>query len=544
MELNFQYKDAIYSHHRAVPVSGLEIDEKKSIKPNADLDGNLIIQGDNLYALKALLPQYAGRVDCIYIDPPYNTGGEWAYSDKVDSEGIRDWFDSKTPIDKEDLERHDKWLCMMWPRLQLLHELLADDGAIFISIDDNEQHRLRAMMDEIFGKENFVANIIWQKKLSPQNDAKWLSDNHDFILLYAKNKEQWFPSLLPRTEKHDKRYKNPDNDPRGRWAPGGLDVKTYQQEYDYPITTPSGRVVSPPPGSCWRLSKDRLQELVDDNRIWFGSNGSNVPTIKRFLSEVKQGITPLTIWTAKKEEKTEQHIAGQSQAGIKELRGDMEILGFDNPKPSSLLKRIISIATTQTDSIILDSFAGSGTTAHATLALNKEDGGKRKFILVEMEDYANKITAERVRRVIKGVKGAKDKNLQKGLGGDFTYCTLGQAIEYNKIVTGKNLPKYEDLARLLFLQATGKPLKSVKPNEKTWLVGETDEYKVFLIYKKDKKFLESMDATLKLDMLERISPKLKEGQKAIVFASGRCVDSDMLRAHNTEFLYTPRNRTT
>ena len=190
MELNFQYKDAIYSHHRAVPASALEIDEKKSIKPNADLDGNLIIQGDNLYALKALLSQYAGRVDCIYIDPPYNTGsGEWAYSDRVDSEGIRDWFNKKTPIDTEDLERHDKWLCMMWPRLQLLRELLADDGVIFISIDDNEQHRLRAMMDEIFGEENFVANIVWQKKVGGGQDSEYFAREHEYVLAYRKTEQ-------------------------------------------------------------------------------------------------------------------------------------------------------------------------------------------------------------------------------------------------------------------------------------------------------------------------------------------------------------------
>ena len=534
MELNFQYKDAIYPHHRAVPASALEIDEKKSIKPNADLDGNLIVQGDNLYALKALLSQYAGRVDCIYIDPPYNTGGEWAYSDRVDSEGICDWFDTKTRIEKDDLERHDKWLCMMWPRLQLLRELLADDGVIFISIDDNEQHRLRAVMDEIFGAENFLTQFVWNRTNVIQSDAKFASVNHDYIVSYRKSNLREAFQLLPRTESSDERYKNPDNDPRGPWQSVALHAKSGKEHSRYTITFPNGVPWSQPPGTFPKYRKERLLELYNDNQITFGENGSNVPRLKKYLRKVQQGLVSSSVL------KTDE--VGSTQYSTEMLKSIFDGESkFPSPKSVRLIMRLISLVA-KPDAIILDSFAGSGTTAHATLALNKEDGGNRKFILVEMESYANKITAERVRRVIKGVKNATDENLKKGLGGGFTYCTLGQAIEYEKIVAGKNLPKYEDLARLLFLQVTGKPLKSVKPNEKTWLVGQTDEYKVYLIYKKDKKFLESMDSTLKLDMLERISPKLKKGQKAIVFASGRCVDFDMLREHNTEFLYTPRSR--
>ena len=234
--LEFKGKQHIYAHHLTVPYRPLEPDETRSCNPT-DTDDNLIIHGDNLHALKALLPRYANRIKCIYIDPPYNTGNEgWIYNDNVNSPLMQQWLTENAPIDNEDLERHDKWLCMMWPRLHLLKELLADDGVIFISIDDNEQHHLRMLTDEIFGAKNFVTNIIWQKKFSPQNDAKYFSDNHDFVLCYARNKEIWRPILLPRTEKHNERYSNPDNDPRGPWSSSGLDVKTYQEEYDYPIT--------------------------------------------------------------------------------------------------------------------------------------------------------------------------------------------------------------------------------------------------------------------------------------------------------------------
>ena len=246
--LDFKGKQHIYAHHLTVPYKPLKPDENLSCN-SSDIDDNLIIHGDNLHALKALLPRYANRVNCIYIDPPYNTGNEgWVYNDNVNSPLMKQWLTENAPVDNEDLERHDKWLCMMWPRLHLLRELLAEDGVIFISIDDNEQHHLRMLMDEVFKAQNFVTNIIWQKKFSPQNDAKYFSDNHDFVLCYAKNKEAWRPVLLPRTEKHNARYSNSDNDPRGPWASSGLDVKTYQEEYDYPITTPSGPNCKPTRG--------------------------------------------------------------------------------------------------------------------------------------------------------------------------------------------------------------------------------------------------------------------------------------------------------
>ena len=348
------------------------------------------------------------------------------------------------PVDNEDLERHDKLLCMMWPRLHLLKELLAEDGVIFISIDDNEQHHLRMLMDEVFKAQNFVTNIIWQKKFSPQNDAMYFSDNHDFVLCYAKNKEAWRPVLLPRTEKHNARYSNSDNDPRGPWASSGLDVKTYQEEYDYPITTPSGRIVNPPGGTCWRYGEDKFFELVNDNRIWFGEDGNNVPRIKRFLRDVKQGITPLTVWLHTDVGHTQSATQGLNRIG----------LAFPNPKPHTLLKRIFQIGT-EPNSIILDSFAGSGTTGHAVLALNREDGGNRKFILIECEDYVDSTAVERVRRVINGVPDARDASLREGLGGSFTYCTLGKPLEIEGMLTGEALPSYETLAAYLLYTTSG-----------------------------------------------------------------------------------------
>jgi len=259
-QIQFKGKSFVQNHHLLVKYHELIPRKDKSLTDKVSLHDNLIIHGDNLKALKALLPLYAGKIKCIYIDPPYNTGNEkWAYNDNVNSPMMQEWLGKV--VDREDLTRHDKWLCMMTPRLKLLRELLTEDGAIFVSIDDNEQHRLRMLMDDVFGEENFITNIIWQKKYSPSNDAKYISDMHDFVVLYAKNIDLWKRNLLPRGEAQDKRYKNPDNDPRGRWKVSGLDVKTYSESYDYEITTPSGRKVSPPKGKCWRVSKERFEDL-------------------------------------------------------------------------------------------------------------------------------------------------------------------------------------------------------------------------------------------------------------------------------------------
>ena len=424
--LNWIGKEAVVNHH--LDVAFRTLDEKYTFAADggdasnapAEESENKIIHGDNLEALKALLPEYEGRIKCIYIDPPYNTGNEnWVYNDNVNSPRIRKWLGQVVGKEAEDLTRHDKWLCMMYPRLKLLQKLLADDGAIFISIDDNEQANLKLICDEIFGAGNFVNNVIWEKKYSPQNDAKYFSDNHDFILVYANNKDLWRPGLLPRTDEMNSRYKNLDNDPRGPWKASDCSVKTYSSTYDFPITTPSGRVVNPPQGRCWRFSKEIYERLLSDNRIWFGPSGNNVPSIKRFLSEVKQGTTSMTIW--KYDEVGHNQDAKQQ---MKDIFFD-EKFPFDTPKPFMLIEKILHLASDK-DSIILDSFAGSGTTAHAVLNLNQQDGGHRKFILVEMEDYAETITAERVRRVMNGY--GDGKNAVEGTGGSFTFYELGETV--------------------------------------------------------------------------------------------------------------------
>ena len=543
--LEFKGKQIIYAHHLTVPVRALDAHAAKSFPPQKsppELDGNLIIHGDNLHALKALLPRYAGRVHCIYIDPPYNTGNEkWIYNDNVGSPMMQEWLKDKSSVDGEDLQRHEKWLCMMWPRLQLLRELLAEDGAIFVSIDDNEQHRLRMVMDEIFGFENFIANIIWQKKYSPANDAKHFSDNHDFVVCYAKNRatgknknaDVWKRRLLPRTEKQDKVYKHDDKDGRGRWRTGDLSVKSYMAEYDYPIVNPkTGKEHHPPQGTCWRTSKEKMQVWLQENRIFFGRDGKGAPQLKRYLREVQAGLVPLTIWTYDEVGHTDS-----ARKSLKEVFHD-EQLPFDNPKAVGLLERIFMVAADK-DALILDSFAGSATTAHAVLALNKSDGGNRKFILVECENYADKITAERVRRVIKGVPAAKDPALKTGLGGRFAYCTLGEEINAEKMLTGENLPDYETLARHLVWLNTGDSPKNIT-QRKDGFFYETNSRLYHLIYEPNLEFLRSADSALDGDRADRISKKVAEkGKPAVVFAAAKYVGQKELTKMNITFAALP-----
>ena len=329
--LDFKGKQHIYSHHLTVPYRPLEPDESLSCNPSGT-DDNLIINGDNLHALKALLPCYANRIKCIYIDPPYNTGNEeWVYNDNVNSPLMQKWLDENAPVDNEDLERHDKWLCMMWPRLHLLKELLADDGVIFISIDDNEQHHLRMLMDEIFGAENFLANIIWEKIHSLKNDAKYFSDNHDFIQVYAKDKLSANIALLPRTEKMDSAYKNPDNDSRGDWISGDLVANQERAGGYYEVIGPTGKSFNVPTGKHWAFSEENLKQLIADDRIWFGAKGDAFPRLKRFLSEVQQGRKANTIW--------QHQEVGHNQEAVREVKAILANREeqFTTPKPNRLL---------------------------------------------------------------------------------------------------------------------------------------------------------------------------------------------------------------
>ncbi len=532
--LQFKGRNIIWNHHLTVPYHTLDEDTALSFDPKKG-DGNIIVEGDNLTALKALLPQYAGKIKCIYIDPPYNTGNEgWVYNDKVNSPLINDWL-GKT-VGTDDLTRHDKWLCMMVPRLQLLRELLSDDGAIFISCDDNEQHNLRSILDDVFGQNNFIQNIIWQKKFSPQNDAKYFSDNHDFIICYAKNKVAgdvsigWSRNLMARTEDQDNRYSNPDNDPRGPWASSDMTVRTYTPDYDYEITTPSGRIIKPTNGRCWFTSKENFENLVEEDRIWYGENGNNVPRIKKFLSEVQDGIVPVSVWLH-----SEVGHNQQAKQELKKIFDDVE-LPFETPKPVSLIKHIIKIAANEND-IILDSFAGSGTTGQAVLELNKEDGGNRKFILVQMteatdaepnKNIAKDITAERIKRAI----------TKYDLNSGFAYYKLGTAIDAETLLQG-NLPTYEQFAKYVFYLCTGqhhsKP-KEIKP--KDYFVGNAGNTAIYLIYEQD--FEKLTQLALNLSLAEKFR-KASANKPVVVYAPACFLDEEYLQDFNMQFVSIPYN---
>ena len=393
-------------------------------------DDNLIIKGNNLLALSSLLERYEGKVKLIYIDPPYNTGS--------DSFGYNDYFN------------HSTWLTFMKNRLELSYRLLSDNGCIWINIDDDEAHYLKILCDEIYGRDNFVANIIWKKKYSPQNDARYFSDMHDHIILFAKNKNNFKVNGLPRTKEMNSRYINPDNDMRGTWKPGDFSVRTYSANTDYPIATPSGRVVNPPTGRCWRASKEKFDEMVADNRIWFGEDGSNVPSVKRFLSEVKQSVTPQTIWDYSE--------VGHNQEAIQNLNKIFGQKIFDTPKPESLLKRILHIGSDDGD-IVLDFFMGSATTQAVAMKMN------RRFIGVEQMDYINMVSVPRLEKVIEGEQGGISKSVNWQGGGSFVYCEL---LEDNESLVNE-LEKAENTnqAKIVLNKAidNGKLIPSVLPRD-------------------------------------------------------------------------------
>ncbi len=354
-----------------------------------DTTENLYIEGDNLEVLKILQESYLGKVKMIYIDPPYNTGHDFIYNDRFEMDkqeydqqiGLFDEEDNKQFAENSESNPrfHSDWCSMMHPRLMLARNMLADDGVIFISIDDNEQDNLKKIANEVFGASNFIATIIWRKNYSPKGTAKHFSEDHDYILVFGKNADIWFPHKMPRTEKQNQAYKNPDDDPRGLWKSSDLSARNFYSKGTYEITTPSGRVIpGPPPGSYWRVAKEKFLELDKDNRIWWGKDGNNVPSIKRFLSEVSDGIVPQTYWPYEE--------VGHTQDAKKEIKdifgGEMP---FDTPKPVQLIGRILQLAT-DSDSIVLDFFSGSATTAHAVMQLNAEDGGHRKFIMVQLPE--------------------------------------------------------------------------------------------------------------------------------------------------------------
>ena len=609
-EIVFKGKEYVYNHHLTVPYRPLLAHADKGVGP-ADLAGNLVIHGDNLHALKSLLPRYAGAVDLVFIDPPYNTGNEgWCYSDGVNSPIMKEWL-STNPVDGEDMLRHDKWLCMMWPRLVLLRELLSERGSLWMTLDDNEVHRARMVLDEVFGEENFVASCIWHKMDSPKNTAEFFSEDHDYVLVYAKAKSDWHLNLLPRSEAMLARYKNPDNDARGPWLLSDLAARNQYTHGLYPITTLSGRVIEgPPAGSYWRVSRAKFDELDADRRIWWGE-GNTRPGIKRYLSEVKGGVVPQTLWGWQEVGSTRNSKQELSRIMSSGLGGEL----FITPKPVSLVERIIEIGASE-DAIILDSFAGSGTTAHAVLKANAKDGGTRQFILVEGEAYADTLTAERVRRAINGyawvgtqretlleeritftqfrradewlakIEALKAKEgfaegdladqgtVQRkrfdklnvkiedgvlrvegerriserapGLGGEFTYCTLGEPVELEKLLSGERLPAFDALGAWLFYTATGGTLAPLPKGAPVWFLGEAKDSHVWLIYRPDLAFLKSPEAALTLSRAREFQAWGREHDAArggrkrhLVFAPTKYLSNRQLQVHAVDYAPLP-----
>lgn len=601
-ELHFKGKEYVFNHHLTVPHRPLVAHPDKSVPANPEdgdrqagaKDGNLIIQGDNLHALKALLPRYAGKVDCIFIDPPYNTGNEsWNYNDNVNSPILQEWLDGN-PVNKEDMLRHDKWCCMMYPRLKLLHELLSERGSFWMTLDDNEIHRARMMLDEIVGEEAFVANVIWQKKYSASNDHTGIAPMHDHLLVYLKS-DLWERNLLERVTKKDRQYRFEDE--KGIFRVSDYTCNKTADERSnlyYPITNPNtGEEVWPKRTRVWGYSPDVYERHLKEDLIFWGKDGkAKVPSFKRYRHLLHRGggTVPSTLWTH-----TE---VGHTDKAKKELRNIFPEAGaqdFVTPKPVRLIQRILEIAS-HSDSIVLDSFAGSATTAHAVLAQNAKDGGNRRFILVECEDYGDTLTAERVRRVINGYesqgsqkeellrvkitwsnfsrerahrkildqvqaienlesgkfdkigKSVKDGELiitgekkftdkVEGLGGGFTYYTLGDPLDLDKMLTGESLPDYASIGAWLFHTATGEPLNHEGIRENDCYLGESAAFHVWLIYRADRDFLKSRDSALTLDFAKAIAKD--ENKRHLVFASSRFVSNKTLLPLGVEFAPLP-----
>ena len=515
-------KDKVVNHHQEVPYRVLErqysYDEAGQ---HAEDNGseNMIIHGDNLEALKALLPRYEGKVKCIYIDPPYNTGNEgWVYNDNVNDPKIKKWLGEVVGKEGEDLSRHDKWLCMMYPRLKLLQRLLADDGVIFISIDDTEQSNLHIICDEIFGANNFIETLVWQKRTSPDARKK-LSNGHEYILIYAKNTQIDSFNLLDIEGKDAEKFKNPDNDPRGPWVSSDFTAQGWRPNQMYEIVTPSGMKMKPPEGRCWRHLESVYNTLLSEGRLWFGADGCGVPRKKTYLKE-KEGKGIWTWWTNSE--------VGHTQEGTQELASILGKAVFDYPKPVRLLTRILKLAA-NSDSIILDSFAGSGTTAHAVLNMNKADGGNRKFILVEMMDYADSITAERVKRVIDGY--GEGKKAVEGIGGNFSYYELGPALllpdgNLNEEVSAQKIREY------VYYMETKEPMTAEQPTDEPYFMGLCRNTAYYFYYER-----ESV-TTLDHAFLATIQT---EAEGYTIYADLCAIPQENLRKHNITFKKIPRD---
>lgn len=604
-QLDFKGKSFVYAHHLSVPFRELVVDATKSELPKGtkpSIDGNLVVHGDNLHALKALLPIYAGKVDCIYIDPPYNTGNEgWHYNDNVRSPLMKEWLKkSANPVEKDDLERHEKWACMMWPRLKLLRELLSEHGVIFVSIDDNEAHRLKALMEEIFGERNEVATFIWRKVDSPNDNKVSITPDHEFILCFAKNHDEaTFARLLD--DSLVEAYNGPDE--QGRYfrdrllkKNGANSLRKDRPTMFFPVTDPDGGEVFPihdnGEEARWAAGPKTVQAAREDGTlIWKKREklGKQVwePYLREFAPSVPSRPYP-TIWS-------DLPTMRQAKAMLREIFDTADV--FATPKPVELIERILELSAVRKNAIVLDSFAGSGTTAHAVLKMNQKDGGSRRFILVETEKYADDLTAERVRRIMKGYRfsGTKRAVLMKevlnwtklnkaselvekaesvaklegadfdrvtkqvvngelvvtgetdvegrtaGLGGSFTFCTLGDEMSLEGLLKGTALPAFDSLAKYVFYTSTGRTLDQVAKQTKAadGFIGETDEYRVHLLYQPKKEWLSGADSALTETLADRIAKANTAKKRILVFAAAKYLSQKDLSARGIDFCQLP-----
>ena len=592
-ELHFKGKEFVYNHHLSVPFRPLVMDAEKGVG-EPSLADNLVIHGDNLHALKALLPLYAGKVDCIFIDPPYNTGNEgWCYNDNVNAPMIKEWLDSN-PVGIEDGLRHDKWCAMMWPRLRLLHELLSDQGTVWITLDANEIHHAKLILSEVFGDEQNLGILVWEKSDSPRMDADTFSSSHDFILVFAKNVDEMiFQRIFPEDDSPPDHYNLRDEDGRSyylkplRAMGSGEDAREDRPSLYFPLLDPDGNQVFPirPDGveGRWRWGEAKVEREAD--RIeWRQGDLGWVPYF-RIYADTSSGRPPETIWYHRD--------VGSSRRAKAEIKRIFGSAAFDTPKPVDLVRRVLEVAT-ERDSIVLDSFAGSGTTAHAVLEANRRDGGARQFILVEMEDWADDVTAERVRRVIGGYafsgtqktellrqkitwstlkkchklteaieaigtghgheydrisRRVKDGELivagetavverTEGLGGSFTFCTLGDPVDLDNLLTGETLPAYQSLGAALFHMATNRAFDPKSLREADWYLGEADGQHVWLIYKPNLDWLKSPEAALTLTRARGFAANDPE-KRHLVFAPARYVSLKMLTEEDIPVEFVP-----
>ncbi|HML76389.1 MAG TPA: site-specific DNA-methyltransferase [Anaerohalosphaeraceae bacterium] len=539
--LDFKGKTFVQNYHLAVKYHELVPVKSKSLTKKVSLHDNLIIHGDNLIALKALLPIYAGKVKCIYIDPPYNTGNEgWVYNDNVNSPMMQDWLGKV--VDKEDLTRHDKWLCMMMPRLKLLRELLAPDGIIAITIDDNELFDIGLLLNEIFGEDKILACAPWLAEPSGGKEKTGLRGGHEYVLIYHNGDSNSITQEERSTgDLNLKDSIGPYRKGRELRKWGGTSLRSDRPGQWYALKAPDGTNVFPIRNDGreghWRWGKDNpkiIQILqnsdllhwekrpYDEGAEYNGQTERWVPYVK--IRDKKKSVG----WS------TWLDSYGFNADGTRELKDIFGKKIFETPKPTTLIQWIISLHCDE-NAIVLDSFPGSGTTAQAVLALNKEDGGNRRFILIECEDYADKITAERVRRVIKGVDDAKDEDLKNGYGGSFSYFDVGKPIEMDEILTGKNMPDYGELARYVFYTATGEEFDPDAVDEKNHFIGESKDWLVYLFYKPDMEYLKA--TALTLERAEALGPYKKK--RRLVFAPTKYLDQDYLDRFRIDFAQLP-----